>query len=147
MVFTGWNNSYLVFTWRRKKFEAIFRLTNHPWTENRKLAFHEKVIKWDITFSVNLASFHICNKFILSQIESEWLNSIAFFVYPQAVFRRYLRPEKDYLSFSLLYNNGERSLDLVSDRKVLLNTFELEEKKFKLDVGLTPVLPDTFRAS
>uniref|UniRef100_A0A6N2N286 PH domain-containing protein n=1 Tax=Salix viminalis TaxID=40686 RepID=A0A6N2N286_SALVM len=30
-----------------------------------------------------------------------------------AVFRRYLRPEKDYLSFSLLYNNGERSLDLI----------------------------------
>ncbi|EXB38473.1 putative E3 ubiquitin-protein ligase HERC1 [Morus notabilis] len=29
-----------------------------------------------------------------------------------AVFRRYLQPEKDYLSFSLLYNNGERSLDL-----------------------------------
>ncbi|KAJ6725874.1 REGULATOR OF CHROMOSOME CONDENSATION (RCC1) FAMILY WITH FYVE ZINC FINGER DOMAIN-CONTAINING PROTEIN [Salix purpurea] len=31
----------------------------------------------------------------------------------KAVFRRYLRPEKDYLSFSLLYNNGERSLDLI----------------------------------
>ncbi|KAI4311319.1 hypothetical protein MLD38_036225 [Melastoma candidum] len=30
-----------------------------------------------------------------------------------AVFRRYLRPEKDYLSFSLIYNNGERSLDLI----------------------------------
>ncbi|XP_050371988.1 PH, RCC1 and FYVE domains-containing protein 1-like [Argentina anserina] len=34
-----------------------------------------------------------------------------------AVFRRYLRPEKDYLSFSLLYNNGERSLDLVCKDK------------------------------
>lgn len=33
-----------------------------------------------------------------------------------AVFRRFLRPEKDYLSFSLLYNNGERSLDLVSHK-------------------------------
>ena len=31
----------------------------------------------------------------------------------QAVFRRYLRPEKDYLSFSLIYKKGERSLDLV----------------------------------
>ena len=31
----------------------------------------------------------------------------------QAVFRRFPRPEKDYLSFSLIYNNGERSLDLV----------------------------------
>ncbi|KAG6472677.1 PH, RCC1 and FYVE domains-containing protein 1-like [Zingiber officinale] len=30
-----------------------------------------------------------------------------------AVFRRYLRPERDYLSFSLIYNNGERSLDLI----------------------------------
>ncbi|XP_022773357.1 PH, RCC1 and FYVE domains-containing protein 1-like isoform X2 [Durio zibethinus] len=29
-----------------------------------------------------------------------------------AVFQRYLRPEKDYLSFSLIYNNGKRSLDL-----------------------------------
>ncbi|KAA3467926.1 Zinc finger, FYVE-type [Gossypium australe] len=31
-----------------------------------------------------------------------------------AVFRRFLRPEKEYLSFSLLYNNSDRSLDLVS---------------------------------
>lgn len=30
-----------------------------------------------------------------------------------AVFRRFPRPEKDYLSFSLIYNNGERSLDLI----------------------------------
>uniref|UniRef100_A0A804Q510 Regulator of chromosome condensation (RCC1) family protein n=1 Tax=Zea mays TaxID=4577 RepID=A0A804Q510_MAIZE len=30
-----------------------------------------------------------------------------------AVFRRFLRPEKDYLSFSLIYKNGQRSLDLV----------------------------------
>lgn len=29
------------------------------------------------------------------------------------VFKRFLRPEKDYLSFSLIYNNGERSLDLI----------------------------------
>ncbi|TYI12293.1 hypothetical protein ES332_A09G267200v1 [Gossypium tomentosum] len=35
-----------------------------------------------------------------------------------AVFKRYLRPEKDYLSFSLLYNNGERSLDLICKDKV-----------------------------
>ncbi|XVE81856.1 hypothetical protein DITRI_Ditri15bG0099700 [Diplodiscus trichospermus] len=34
-----------------------------------------------------------------------------------AVFRRYLRPEKDYLSFSLLYNNGDRSLDLICKDK------------------------------
>ncbi|KAF6147910.1 hypothetical protein GIB67_014490 [Kingdonia uniflora] len=34
-----------------------------------------------------------------------------------AVFRRYPRPEKDYLSFSLLYNNGERSLDLICKDK------------------------------
>ncbi|KAK1262600.1 Ultraviolet-B receptor UVR8 [Acorus gramineus] len=35
-----------------------------------------------------------------------------------AVFKRYLRPEKDYLSFSLLYKNGERSLDLICKDKV-----------------------------
>nr|GMD75873.1 PH, RCC1 and FYVE domains-containing protein 1 [Ipomoea batatas] len=29
------------------------------------------------------------------------------------VFKRFLRPEKDYLSFSLIYNNGDRSLDLI----------------------------------
>ncbi|KAJ4973976.1 hypothetical protein NE237_007150 [Protea cynaroides] len=34
-----------------------------------------------------------------------------------AVFRRYFRPEKDYLSFSLLYNNGERTLDLICKDK------------------------------
>jgi hypothetical protein len=38
----------------------------------------------------------------------------------QAVFQRYLRPEKDYLSFSLIYNNGKRSLDLVGDEIVKL---------------------------
>ncbi|XP_050218624.1 PH, RCC1 and FYVE domains-containing protein 1 [Mercurialis annua] len=35
-----------------------------------------------------------------------------------AVFRRFLRPEKDYLSFSLLYNNGDRTLDLICKDKV-----------------------------
>lgn len=35
-----------------------------------------------------------------------------------AVFRRYLRPEKDYLSFSLIYKNGKRSLDLICKDKV-----------------------------
>ncbi|XP_047310627.1 PH, RCC1 and FYVE domains-containing protein 1-like [Impatiens glandulifera] len=30
-----------------------------------------------------------------------------------AVFKRFLRPEKEYLSFSLIYNNGDRSLDLI----------------------------------
>nr|XP_010909635.1 PH, RCC1 and FYVE domains-containing protein 1 isoform X2 [Elaeis guineensis] len=30
-----------------------------------------------------------------------------------AVFKRFARPEKDYLSFSLIYKNGERSLDLI----------------------------------
>ncbi|XP_019098139.1 PREDICTED: uncharacterized protein LOC104773203 [Camelina sativa] len=29
-----------------------------------------------------------------------------------AVFQRYLRPEKDYLSFSLVYSNRKRTLDL-----------------------------------
>ncbi|KAL5122934.1 PH, RCC1 and FYVE domains-containing protein 1 [Glycine soja] len=34
-----------------------------------------------------------------------------------AVFQRYLRPEKDYLSFSLIYSNGKRSLDLICKDK------------------------------
>ncbi|XP_047306824.1 PH, RCC1 and FYVE domains-containing protein 1-like [Impatiens glandulifera] len=34
------------------------------------------------------------------------------------VFRRYLRPEKDYLSFSLIYNKGKRSLDLICKDRV-----------------------------
>ncbi|KAE9617418.1 hypothetical protein Lal_00034743 [Lupinus albus] len=34
-----------------------------------------------------------------------------------AVFKRYLRPEKDYLSFSLIYNNGKQSLDLICKDK------------------------------
>lgn len=39
--------------------------------------------------------------------------SILWFVSQQTVFQRYLRPDKDYLSFSLIYNDGKRSLDLV----------------------------------
>lgn len=35
-----------------------------------------------------------------------------------AIFKRYLRPDKDYLSFSLIYNNGKRSLDLICKDKV-----------------------------
>ncbi|KAI3888896.1 hypothetical protein MKX03_036080 [Papaver bracteatum] len=48
------------------------------------------------------------------------LSSISHIIPGQrtAVFRRYLRPEKEYLSFSLLYNNGERSLDLICKDKV-----------------------------
>ncbi|KAK1435537.1 hypothetical protein QVD17_01303 [Tagetes erecta] len=34
-----------------------------------------------------------------------------------AVFRRYPHPEKDYLSFSLIYDNGKRSLDLICKDK------------------------------
>ncbi|KAH1235306.1 hypothetical protein AAZV13_09G232900 [Glycine max] len=33
------------------------------------------------------------------------------------VFRRYLQPEKDYLSFSLVYSNEERTLDLICKDK------------------------------
>ncbi|CAN1268288.1 PH, RCC1 and FYVE domains-containing protein 1 [Linum perenne] len=35
-----------------------------------------------------------------------------------AVFQRYRHPEKDYLSFSLIYNNGKRSLDLICKDRV-----------------------------
>ncbi|CAL9065019.1 PH, RCC1 and FYVE domains-containing protein 1-like isoform X1 [Musa acuminata AAA Group] len=35
-----------------------------------------------------------------------------------SVFQRYPRPDKDYLSFSLIYNDGKRSLDLICKDKV-----------------------------
>ncbi|XP_047319627.1 PH, RCC1 and FYVE domains-containing protein 1-like isoform X2 [Impatiens glandulifera] len=35
-----------------------------------------------------------------------------------AVFQRYLRPEKEYLSFSLIHSNGKRSLDLICKDRV-----------------------------
>ncbi|KAK4253130.1 hypothetical protein QN277_010946 [Acacia crassicarpa] len=35
-----------------------------------------------------------------------------------AVCQKYLSPEKDYLSFSLIYNNGKQSLDLICKDKV-----------------------------
>jgi hypothetical protein len=34
------------------------------------------------------------------------------------VFQRFLLPEKDHLSFSLIYNDGKRSLDLICKDKV-----------------------------
>lgn len=43
-----------------------------------------------------------------------YFNLFLITCHEQAVFKRFLRPEKDHLSFSLLYNNRERSLDLVS---------------------------------
>ncbi|KAL0701374.1 hypothetical protein Bca4012_057496 [Brassica carinata] len=36
----------------------------------------------------------------------------------QAVFQRYLRPDKDYLSFSLVYSNRKRTLDVICKDKV-----------------------------
>jgi hypothetical protein len=37
----------------------------------------------------------------------------------QLVFQRFLLPEKDHLSFSLIYNDGKRSLDLVLSQKLI----------------------------
>ncbi|WVZ15095.1 hypothetical protein V8G54_012661 [Vigna mungo] len=42
---------------------------------------------------------------------------MAISVAGKAVFQRYLRPEKDYLSFSLIYGSGKRSLDLICKDK------------------------------
>ncbi|KAE8100444.1 hypothetical protein FH972_018341 [Carpinus fangiana] len=55
--------------------------------------------------------FHLCSL----QIKHH-LRTVSHLVV--AVFQRYLRPEKDYLSFSLIYNNGKRSLDLICKDKV-----------------------------
>ncbi|KAJ1386285.1 Zinc finger, FYVE/PHD-type, partial [Sesbania bispinosa] len=46
-----------------------------------------------------------------------------------AVFRRYLRPEKDYLSFSLIYKKGERSLDLICKDKAEVEVWLLGLKE------------------
>ncbi|KAL9258562.1 PH, RCC1 and FYVE domains-containing protein [Drosera capensis] len=58
-----------------------------------------------------------------------------------AVFRRYLRPEKDYLSFSLIYDNGKRSLDL--DETTLIWITSGSEKNLKLSSvsGIVPIVP------
>ncbi|KAM0946100.1 putative chromatin regulator PHD family [Dioscorea sansibarensis] len=58
-----------------------------------------------------------------------------------AVFRRFLRPEKDYLSFSLVYEGGERTLDLIcrdqaeaevwfTGLKALVSTHQRRHSKF-----------------
>lgn len=63
-----------------------------------------------------------------------------------AVFRRYLRPEKDYLSFSLVYNNGDRSLDLIckdkaeaevwfAGLKALISTRQLHTRRTISDIS------------
>ena len=54
-----------------------------------------------------------------------------------AVFRRFLRPEKDYLSFSLIYKNGQRSLDLVKDKFFILVWTDV--KCFMLDMLRTMI--------
>lgn len=41
----------------------------------------------------------------------------------QPVFKRFLRLEKEYLSFSLIYNIGERSLDLFSQTSNIFCTY------------------------
>ncbi|RHN78579.1 putative chromatin regulator PHD family [Medicago truncatula] len=62
-----------------------------------------------------------------------------------AVFRRYLRPEKDYLSFSLIYKKGERSLDLIckdtaevevwlSGLKALISTGQLRNRRTRSEL-------------
>lgn len=50
------------------------------------------------------------------------------------VFRRHLRPEKDHLSFSLIYNNGDRSLDLICKDKAELEVW-LAGLKYLISTG------------
>ncbi|KAL6849003.1 hypothetical protein ACP4OV_021586 [Aristida adscensionis] len=63
------------------------------------------------------------------------------------VFRRFLRPEKDYLSFSLIYKNGQRSLDLVckdqAEVEVWFSTLETlvtSSRKNSLPSGQSDIL-------
>jgi len=98
--FTGWDTSDLVLTWGRKKFETIISLKNHPWPKNCELN----------TILIYNGRLCFSSHFSLRLLPGIWLIELLV----QVVFRRHLRPEKDHLSFSLIYNNGDRSLDLVS---------------------------------
>lgn len=71
------------------------------------------------------------------------------------VFKRYHRPEKEYLSFSLLYNNGERSLDLIckdkaeaevwfAGLKALISTGQNRSRRTRSDISdINDVFSDT----
>ncbi|KZV26554.1 hypothetical protein F511_35888 [Dorcoceras hygrometricum] len=74
------------------------------------------------------------------------------------VFKRYLRPEKEYLSFSLIYNNGDRSLDLIckdkaeseiwlAGLKALISTGQARSKRTRSDIsdlaGFADISQDT----
>lgn len=88
----------MVLSWSRKEPKAIFSFKNYSWPENCELMI------------ICLDFFHLSTRY-----------TVIYKLLPvdmsmQPVFKRYLRPEKEYLSFSLIYNNGERSLDLVSEQ-------------------------------
>lgn len=104
ILFLGWNNTDLVLAWRRKAIEVIFCFTNYSWTKNSELA------------NICVVCIRAYMTFINCDTHMILSNSVIIIVLwcAQPVFRRFLRPEKEYLSFSLIYNNGERSLDLVS---------------------------------
>jgi hypothetical protein len=79
----------LDFSWKGKTSEVVFCFAHHLGTENSEL---------NDAWSLEAARFTVMLTLTCTL---------------QAVFRRFLRPEKDYLSFSLIYKKGERSLDLV----------------------------------
>lgn len=91
----GWNETDLDISWKGKESKIVFCFTHHPRTENSKLN------AWSLEARFMVGYINTLIK----------ISCVSFYL--QAVFRRYLRPEKDYLSFSLIYKKGERSLDLV----------------------------------
>lgn len=103
VALAGRNNTDLDFSWKGKESEVVCCFANHPRTKNSKL----NTWSLEARFMVMLALPGFLLTYTL-----------------QAVFRRYLRPEKDSLSFSLIYKKGDRSLDLVS-RKQSLSMLDL----------------------
>ena len=98
----------MVIARRRKKFEAIYHLKNHPWSKNCELTsifMHKRLL--------SIAIFYLIAWSLKFSLGTWWNSLICYYCWLQAVFRRYKCPEKDHLSFSLIYKNGDRSLDLV----------------------------------
>uniref|UniRef100_A0A803LMQ5 Uncharacterized protein n=1 Tax=Chenopodium quinoa TaxID=63459 RepID=A0A803LMQ5_CHEQI len=84
--------------WRRNEYEVICSLKNH-----QNYCSDETTLIWLSHGEERNLKLSVVSKIIQGQ--------------RTAVFRRFLRPEKDYLSFSLIYNHGDRSLDVICKDK------------------------------
>lgn len=118
MLFPGWNNINLVLPTEQKGirsyllFQGLF-LDGELWvsTSLRGALFdYSYYLLWLINY-VQLSTRGTENKFSVLHMSV------------QPVFKRFLCLEKEYLSFSLIYNIGERSLDLFSQTSNIFCTY------------------------